>query len=892
MVTSEDRKAGLLSDAMASAVGGALGALGGVGVVGIALASAAWSGSALLTNPFVWGSGLAIPVFGLVGATSLAATRRAVGMGARVSAMDSVFQRTLEAQRLLLPDIQDGLVLCDTAGRVLAVNYALERMSGRTGETLLGLRIEDVLPGLGDPGGGAARWRRTSRGEVLGDAWYLDAQHADGGVFQVEVTFAHVADARGHRVLYAIRDISEEAALTTEMERQARLLADARHDAGQAHRARAAFYKGVSHELLTPLTAVIGYGDLVLDALEEGEVDGVAKDVRRIVDSGQQLRQLIQGVLDLARIEAGQEQAFLEWFKVRPLVDEVVAAMAGVAASSQNELVVDCEVESLHVHLDRAKIANILHVLLANALRVTERGRVRLGVRIDKEARTLVFRVEDPGEGVALVHRHKVFEVFPELGLDNPRVGGAHSVALALAYQQAGLMGGRLALDDIDPALGCAFVLEVPVDAATQDPLAGDFEDDDDELDASEEARPMLLLDTPALATERAAYAPKRSVTGEWVQPALTKQELDDAVERELARILGEPGDAPAAVSVPAPPQASVNAPTTVPPDARASSVEPAQERLRRPTLAPVEAPAAATPMAGARPTDRPMRMSKAPALAPRPAARRSRSRHRRTLLQQRLSIPPEVTPIPPAHGAVERGRMVVVEPMTESREALAQRLAADGWWVTTGTSAPELMHLARSQKPDVLYIDIVDGIQDLQDLRRLPHHASVVGVPMVWSHAAERGSLQLRVDDIVVGPVDRSSLRDVLSRFPPPIGGKLLLIQGEGAPELTRTAAERAGWTVCVPEDLDETGGATFDLVLFELYSREFCALNCVLELQDNPTWNGRPVVAMVPSVFDASNAEALRTWLAGPGRERSVLPVRPEEALAALAPAPAGAR
>ncbi len=838
-----------LSDAAATGLGAASGALAGIGVVGLCAASALWAGGdgATLLQPFVGLSLLAVPSLAVAGGLGLAGVRRSVALSARVAAMDSVFAKVAASQPIFLPDLQDGLALCDARGHLIAMNYALERMTGEDPGQLLGRHISQLLPGLGETSEPA--WRRTSRGEVLGHAFYLDAVHGDGGTFAVEVTYDHVADPSGHRVLYALRDLSQDAGRRLEMEAKERELAQARHQAGQAGRARAAFYKGVSHELLTPLNAVVGYGELVLEALQTESPVHVASDVQRIVDSGLRLRGLIEGVLDLARVESGSEQAFLEWFPVAELVDEALRQVAEVAEAGQNELVIEGEVPTLHVHLDRSKVLYGLHVLLDNALRATERGRVSVSVSVLRDEQAVRWCVADTGQGISLVHRHAVFEAFPEGGTVAARRGGAHSVGLALARNYAHLMGGRLVLAEEASEEGCRFQLDLPVDAATSE--LDDPEDalDDELSDDPEEG--VVLLDTPQVAVGRVAYAPKRSVTGEWVQPAHTKEDLDAAVERELERLRDEQAVAAEVDEVLArrtPVGSYRSPPTLVPPEAMPRPARPSNARLVTPN---------------------------------------ARRRRARTLLR-RVSIPPDEHVCEPPTGVAERGRLLVVERPSPERDARATELSQRGWWVSCVDDAAELMHVARSKRPDVVVMDLVQGVPDPWDLRRLPHHDAVEGVPMIWRHGLQHDLLALPVADIVAGPVDGRALREVLRSHPPPIGGKLLLLadeDGPGGDPLVRVAAQRAGWSVHGLREgaPGEHDGTTFDLVLLELYSRDFHALATLLRLRTSPTWHALPVVCIVPSVPHPERVEALASWLAGDEVPRRALPVGLVEAVEA---------
>ncbi|MCB9679686.1 MAG: PAS domain S-box protein [Alphaproteobacteria bacterium] len=769
-------------------LGGGLGLLCGSAVAATAWGAAAWASPgtsslahllALQANPFV----LAADTLPLVGAVNGAVTLALGAACAWNSARSRTLQERLAETEPPLPDIQDGLLLTSASGRILAMNLALERMCGMSARQLVGTAVDALLPGVGAEDQEGARWRRTSRGEVLGHSWVMDACHADGGSFTAEVSYTAVPHPEGRRVLYAIRDLSQDFASTEALARKDAELAAARHEAGEARRARSALYSTLSHALLTPLNAVIGYGELVVEELEDGREPGVVDDVTRIVASGQRLRTLIQGLLDLGRVEAGREQAFLEWFAVRELFDSTVEACRPHAEANGNTLVVCAELPPLHAHLDRSKLHHILAVLLENACLFTERGRIVVEASADPASGSLVFGIADTGEGIPLVHRHRVFEAFPDLTEPAPRLAGGHSVGLALARRYAELMGGELELRDSGGA-GCAFRLVLPLDATQA--LFGE-----DALDGDSSDGVLVLTEAEQSGGEDAYHHPP---------VPLRLQNIPTPSEEEAGRVTR-----------------------------------------------------------GARP-------------------KRSR---RRTLLR-RLSVPPQVSPVPPASGAVHRGRALLVAPDDALRNATAADLAADGWWVTGCADAAEAMHLVRARRPEVIVVDVLRGAPDLWELRRLANHELLVGIPIVAVAFGEGTPLVLPIADLVGGPTDRAQLRATLERFPPAIGGRMLLVADDrdGA-SVTRATAERAGWSVTEgdPARLEEEG-SHFDLVVVELYADGFRGLEALVTLSQCPAWTAVPVVLVVPRELSAAQPASLRAWLDSDLRPVPPAPVTLREA------------
>ncbi|MEZ4319860.1 MAG: ATP-binding protein [Myxococcota bacterium] len=750
-------------------VGGTLGAVAGASLVGLAWGSALWAGagpvgwSSMLgshVNPFVLAADL-LPLAGAVlGAAASVSSGRSVWYASRAAALEDALEhlelREPAAPKGMpeIPDLLDGVIVTDAAGTVLQANLALERMTGRTLPDLVGTSIHELLPGLGDEAAVGGRWRRTSRGTVLGRTIHLEARHVDGGTFLTEVSDSVVELEDGNRMIYLLRDLSQDHAAQEELARRDDALEQARHAAGEARRTRAGIYATLSHELLTPLNAVLGYGELVLEDLEDGHTD-VSEDVGRIVTNGRRLRQLIQGLLDLGRVEAGREQAFLEWFDVGECLDEAVALGKQLAGERDNVVEVRSTLGPIHVHLDRSKVLHALSVLVENACRFTERGEIVVEARADSVTCGLVFRVTDTGQGIPLVHRHHVFEAFSGLGLTSPRLAPSRSVGLALAQRYAVLMGGTLDLENVDDESGCSFRLELPVDAA-QGAIYAD-EDDTDE--------------------------------------GVLELTVDEA----------EQGENPYDAKVPL--QSIAN----VPPSGRQVSTR--------------------------------------------------RGRRRRTLLNRRLSLPPLVSPIPPAAGGLVRGRAIVVMEPGPSRRRISEELAQDGWWVTACEDAGEAIHLARARRPDLLVVDPVRAVPDLWALRRLPHHTAVAGVPVVLVMGRECSPL--RVDDIAAGPMDRQELGALLTRFSPN-GGRLLCLCGAGIDPVLAAITKRWGWTVVGPEDVKPGEDASrYELVVADLHSEDHTSLDALVEWTSRPGWGSVHRAIVAPRVSNLSEVASLEVWL-----------------------------
>ncbi len=274
----------------------------------------------------------------------------------------------------------------------------------------------------------------------------------DGTMFWNELRIAPIRDARGAvtHFLGIQNDVSErvlaEQALvrrTADLERARDQLQDQAIELADATQARDRFMATVSHEMRTPINAVLGYADL-LDLEIPGSLTDAQRDyVARIQRTGRGLLDLVNDVLDLTRAEFGHLDVELASVDPLPVIEEVAALVEGQA--QQKGLVLSLVAPDgavPPVRADRRRVRQVLLNLLANAVKFTETGTVTL--RISTVGPRVEFSVGDTGIGISPEQLPFVFEEFYQADRNLTRRYGGAGLGLAISRRLAQLMGGEL----------------------------------------------------------------------------------------------------------------------------------------------------------------------------------------------------------------------------------------------------------------------------------------------------------------------------------------------------------------------------------------------------------------------------------------------------------------
>lgn len=376
--------------------------------------------------------------------------------------------------RKLLEAAPDAIIEVNREGSIVLQNAITEKLFGYSPDELFGLNIEILVP---ESFHGAHKEHRklywaNPVTRPMGQGLTLFGKRKDGSQFPVEISLSPVESDDGLHVTAVIRDVSERQRVQDELramnEQFTQMLSEKNQqlelrnrEVERSTRLKSEFLASMSHELRTPLHTIIGFGQLLAEQKHGSLNEKQHGFLKHVLNDSEHLLELINDILDLSKVEAGQLKLSPEGFDSAIALEEVVSSLQTVFAA-KNIQIENFSTCKRFLWGERVRFKEILYNLLSNATKFTPSGG-RIWVESSIDGDFLRTSVCDTGVGIPTSEHDAIFSKFYQVGATTKGVREGAGLGLAITKRLVELHGGRIWVES-QPGSGSRFSFTIPLD--------------------------------------------------------------------------------------------------------------------------------------------------------------------------------------------------------------------------------------------------------------------------------------------------------------------------------------------------------------------------------------------------------------------------------------------
>jgi diguanylate cyclase (GGDEF)-like protein/PAS domain S-box-containing protein len=392
----------------------------------------------------------------------------------------------------VLNNSADIIITTDSEGKIVEFNIGASRVLGYSKEEVIGRKVEELWLNPKD--------RQEILKSLEKDGYITNYETQlitkDGSIVDVILTLSIIKNGDGkiHGTVGISKDITEKKKLERAIEERNLELKElnekleekviertmelekANRELERSNKLKSQFIATMSHELRTPLNSILGFSELLLDEVFGNLTEKQKRYVNNIYNSGNHLLQLINNILDLAKIESGKMELHYETFSLKQALVEVENILKPLIHKKNQRLTVSVEEKLSVINADRTKFKQILYNLLSNAIKFTgEGGSISITADlIEKENYNLIstkkccknnylkISITDTGIGIKKDYQEKIFLEFEQLDSSYSRKYEGTGLGLALTKKLVELHGGKIFVDS-EEGKGSTFTVLLPI---------------------------------------------------------------------------------------------------------------------------------------------------------------------------------------------------------------------------------------------------------------------------------------------------------------------------------------------------------------------------------------------------------------------------------------------
>jgi PAS domain S-box-containing protein len=371
--------------------------------------------------------------------------------------------------RNLVERANDGIVIIQE-GLIRYANPSIVALSGGDPDNLINQPFTNFIH-PSEKTRLKALYERRMGGDPSAAIYETVVVRNDGKHLDVEINSASITYLNQPADLVIIRDITDRKRaretlrkaydeLEVKVAERTVELAVAKERAEESDRLKSAFLAAMSHELRTPLNSIIGFTGIILQELVGPLNAEQAKQLTMVQDSAHHLLSLINDVLDLSKIEAGQLNVTSETFAMRAVIEQATCTVSPLASQKGLEIITEISDSVGVLTSDRRRVEQILLNLLNNAVKFTESGGVH--IRCETDGQWITTQVTDSGIGIAPGDLDKLFRAFQQIETGLARRFEGTGLGLSICKKLVERLGGKIEAYSRGPGCGATFTFSLP----------------------------------------------------------------------------------------------------------------------------------------------------------------------------------------------------------------------------------------------------------------------------------------------------------------------------------------------------------------------------------------------------------------------------------------------